>query len=157
MMVSEFLNEATIKIGLEAHTKTAAIEELVDLLVEEHEVSLANRATVIQTVMKREEMVSTGMEHGVALPHGAVDCVDDVVAAFGIAPNGVEFESLDGKPAQIIILLILPANKYSASVKTMAGISRILTQAELRQKVLVATTPEEVMDIIIEEEERQYH
>ena len=155
MRISELLHEETIKVGLDAKSKTAANEELVDLLVEEHENSLADRGTVIQTVLQREEMMSTGMEHGIAIPHGAVECVKDVVAALGIS-KGIEFESMDGEPAHIIVLLILPKDKYTASVRTMAGITKLLTHETLRNKIIVAKDPTEVMDDIIEEEERQF-
>ena len=155
MRISEFLNETAIKIDLEAKTKSAAIEELVDLLVEEHEISMTHRASTIEAVKDREQMVSTGMEHGVAIPHGAVETVDDLVAAFAISKSGVDFQSIDGKPAYIIILLILPARKSGTSVETMEGISRILTMEVLRDQVRKAGTAQELMDIIIEEEERQ--
>lgn len=156
MTISEFLNESTIKLALEARNKTAAIEELVDVLVEEHEISLADRSTVIQAALERERMISTGMEHGVAIPHGAVDCVSDVVAALGISRDGVDFESMDGRPAHLVILLILPKNKYSAGVRTMAGVTRILSSDSLRKGVLAADSPADIMDVIIEEEERQF-
>lgn len=156
MRISEFLNESTIKVNLEARSKTVAIEELVDLLVEQHEISLSDRATVIESVMAREKTVSTGMENGIAIPHGAVDSIDNIVASLGVKKAGLDFQSFDGKPAHIIILLALPAGKTGASVQTMAGISRIMTHRELRERILDAETPEEVMDIIIEEEDRQF-
>ncbi len=155
MRMSELLNESTIKVGLEARSKVVAIEELVDVLVEEHEVSMSDRATAIESVLNREKMVSTGMEHGVAIPHGAIETVDDIVAALGVSHDGVDFQSIDGKPAHIIILLILPASKYSSSVQTMAGVSRVLTNRSLREEICSATSPDDIMDIIIGEEERQ--
>ncbi|OVE77322.1 hypothetical protein BVX99_02970 [bacterium F16] len=155
MRISELLHETTIKVGLDAKNKTTAIEELIDLLVEEHEISLADRGTVINTVLQREEMMSTGMEHGIAIPHGAVECVNDVVAALGIS-KGIDFESMDGEPAQIIVLLILPKDKYTAGVRTMAGITKLLTHDTLREKITNATDSMDVMAGIIEEEERQF-
>lgn len=154
MMMSEFLSEAPIKIGLEARNKTAAIEEMIDLLVSDHQISLANRGTVIEAVMKREAMISTGMEHGVAIPHGAVDSVDDIVAALGVSQAGVDFHSIDGRPTYIIILLILPANKYSSSVQAMAGISRVLTTPQIRKSIRDATSSDDLLDCILDEEER---
>ena len=155
MTIAEFLNESTIKVGMEARSKTVAIEELVDLLVEEHEISMSDRALVIETVLTREKMVSTGMEHGVAIPHGAVEAVDDIVAALGTSHQGVDFQSIDGKRSHIIILLILPAHRYNSSVQTMAAISRVLSQPKLRDKMRRAATPGDVMDVIIDEEERR--
>lgn len=154
MMMSEFLSEAPIKIGLEARNKTAAIEEMIDLLVDDHQVSLANRSVVVDAVLKRERMVSTGMEHGVAIPHGAVECVDDIVVALGISKDGVDFQSIDGGVTRIIILLVLPANKFSSSVQTMAGISRLLTNARVRRCICDAENSDDLLDFIIEEEER---
>jgi PTS system nitrogen regulatory IIA component len=155
MTISEFLNESNIRIGLDARNKREAIEEVVDLLVEEHEISMASRSSVIEAVMEREQMVSTGMEHGVAIPHGAVDSVDELVAALIVSKDGIDFKSIDGKPAHIIILLILPANKYSSSVQTMACVSRIMNSKTLRENILSADDPADIMDLIVEEEERQ--
>lgn len=155
MRISELLHETTIKVGLEAKNKTAAIEELIDILVEEHEISLADRGVVINAVLQREDMMSTGMEHGIAIPHGAVECVKDVVAALGIS-KGIEFESMDGEPATIIVLLILPKDKYTAGVKTMAGITKLLTNDTLRDKITTSSDSMDVMDDIIAEEERQF-
>jgi mannitol/fructose-specific phosphotransferase system IIA component (Ntr-type) len=155
MRISEIITESTIKKGLEARSKIAAIEELVDLLVEAHEVSMAARATIIESIVAREKLVSTGMEHGVAIPHGAVDSVDDVVAALAVSNAGIDFQSIDGKPTYIVVLLVLPANKYSSSVQTMAGISRLLTHKRLRDRVRNAQSADDIMDIIIEEEEHQ--
>jgi mannitol/fructose-specific phosphotransferase system IIA component (Ntr-type) len=155
MTISEFLNESNIRIGLDARNKREAIEEVVDLLVEEHEISMASRSSVIEAVMDREQMVSTGMEHGVAIPHGAVDSVDELVAALIVSKDGIDFKSIDGKPAHIIILLILPANKYSSSVQTMACVSRIMNSKTLRENILSADDPADIMDLIVEEEERQ--
>ncbi|NQU38722.1 MAG: PTS sugar transporter subunit IIA [Lentisphaerae bacterium] len=154
MMISEFLSEAPIKIGLEARNKTAAIEEMIDLLVSDHQISLANRGSVIEAVMKREQMISTGMEHGVAIPHGAVDSVDDIVAAMGVSRDGIDFQSIDGRPTYIVILLILPSNKYSSSVQAMAGISRVLTSPQIRKSIIEATSSDALLDCILEEEER---
>ena len=156
MMVSEFLHESTVRVGLEARNKTAAIEELVDVLVEEHEISVASRADIIQIVLDREKMMSTGMEQGVAIPHGATDVVDDVIAAFGVSHEGIDFHSVDGRLAHIVILLILPVNEYSAGVKTMSGITKILTHEGLRKRIVDASTASEVIDVLIEEEERRH-
>lgn len=120
-------------------------QERQDLLVEEHELSLAHRGHVIEAVVARERMMSTGMEFGVAIPHGAVAMVDDVVAAVGISDEGIDFQAIDGKLTHIIILLVLPASKYSSSVMTMAAISRIMTNEELRDRVRHAASPGAVM------------
>ena len=79
MLLGEILHKDVIKIELDAETKNEAIEELVDLLVEAHEVPLSLRDHIVDMVMTRERSMSTGMEHGIALPHGASDRVDDII------------------------------------------------------------------------------
>ena len=96
MKLSEILNEDEIKVNLEAEDKFEAIEELIDLLISEHEVSLRDRDNIIEVVFQREKSVSTGVGGGMAIPHGTVDCIDEIVGAVGISANGIDFESIDG-------------------------------------------------------------
>ena len=123
MRLTEFLSYTAVKTDLEARDKVAAIEELVDLLVEEHELGTVDRAAVIESVLTREESMSTGLEHGIAIPHGAVDSIDDVVAAMGISREGIDFQCLNGQPAHIIILLLLQQHT-----------ERILHQKDIQMK-----------------------
>jgi mannitol/fructose-specific phosphotransferase system IIA component (Ntr-type) len=154
MLLGELLHSGVVKIGLEATNKTEVIEELVDLLVEGHEITLAMRNHVIETVMEREKTMSTGMENGIALPHGSTDRVDDIVAALGIAPQGVPFESLDGQPARIIILLIMPKNKFQAHVRTLAGIAHLVGNETMRSLLLRSENPEDMLELIEKEESK---
>ncbi len=80
MQLSELIQEDVIKVGLEAHDKWEAIQELVDILVAAHEVRQNDRAAVIEAVNTRERSFSTGLKYGLAVPHGAVDCVKDIIA-----------------------------------------------------------------------------
>ena len=120
MLLGELLHEGVLKTGMEARDKHEAIDELADLLVESHEIPLSLRDHVVEAIMNREKTMSTGMENGIALPHGASDKVSDIIAALGIAPDGIPFESLDGQPAKIIVLLILPRQEFQAHVRTLA-------------------------------------
>ncbi|HOZ46536.1 MAG TPA: PTS sugar transporter subunit IIA [Candidatus Hydrogenedentes bacterium] len=155
MLMGELLHSRVVKIGLEAETKFEAIEELVDLLVEAHEIPLAARNHVVDVVIERERSMSTGMEYGVALPHGVSDQIDDLIGALGIAPEGIPFESLDAQPAKLIVLLVLPKRNFQGHVRTLAGIAHLMNAPGFREKLIRAADVQEVLDLIEDEEDRE--
>ena len=155
MNLSEMIQEDVIKVGLEATNKWEAIEELIDVLVDAHELRLTDRAQVTESVVAREKSMSTGLEHGLAVPHGAVDCVNDIVASLGVSRNGIPFQSADGAPAYLIALLVIPKGSFQRHVRTLAAIARLAGSADLRQKIIAAGTAGEVFRIIYEQEVAQ--
>jgi len=150
VQLSELIQEDLIKLKLEATTKWEAIEELVDLLISAHELRLSDRAEVLEALTTREKSMSTGLAHGLAVPHGSVDCVRDVVAAMGIAPDGIPFECADGKPARLVILLVIPRQSFQQHVGTLAGIARLSRNEELREKIFNATNAASVLETLYE-------
>ncbi len=155
MLLSELIQEDLVKMDLEASNKWDAIEELVDLLISSHELRLTNRAEVVDTVFAREKSLSTGLEHGLAVPHGAVECVGDILAAVGLSKNGIPFDSLDGNPARLVVLLVIPKGAAQRHVRTLAGIARLASNQGLRQRILEAQSPSEILEAIyiLEQEE----
>jgi mannitol/fructose-specific phosphotransferase system IIA component (Ntr-type) len=153
--LSELIQEDVIKVPLEATTKWEAIEELVDVLIEAHELRLTDRAQVVEAVVGRERSMSTGLEHGLAVPHGAVDCVSDIVASLGISRNGIPFHSVDGGPAFVIALLIIPKGTFQRHVRTLAAIARLASSLDLRTAMIAADTPADVYRIIYQQEIEQ--
>jgi mannitol/fructose-specific phosphotransferase system IIA component (Ntr-type) len=154
VQLGELLDAERIRIGLSARTKEEAIEELIDLLVRADKLERPYRDLALKAVMDRERSLSTGMEHGVALPHGALDEVSDLSCTLGITREGIDFVSLDGKPAHLIVLLVIPRKKFSRHVRTLAGIARLLNSAEMRAKLLTAGDAAQAMSCIREEEAR---
>jgi nitrogen PTS system EIIA component len=154
MLLGEILHPEVVKVNLEAENKYEAIDELIDLLVESHEIPVTLRDHVVEVVVEREKSMSTGMEDGIALPHGATDRVDDIIGALGISRRGIPFESLDGRPAHIVILLVLPKNKFQAHVRTLGGIAHIMSNATLRESLVKAGNSDEALTLIEEEEDR---
>ena len=148
MQLSELIQEEAIKVGLTARDKWEAIEELVDTLVAAHEIRLADRPEVVEAVRSRERSFSTGLKYGLAVPHGTVECVREIVAALGTSAAGIPFESADGLPVRLVILLVLPKGKLEHHVRTLAGVSRLATRAELRERVLAASSAEELAAVI---------
>ncbi|HRI89806.1 MAG TPA: PTS sugar transporter subunit IIA [Candidatus Hydrogenedentes bacterium] len=152
MRLGDLLHENTIKLNLEALDKQAAIEELVDVLVQSHEIPFSLRNHVLEIIREREAEVSTGFEHGVAVPHGASDRVDDTIVALGTCKQGIPFESVDGISARIIVLAVFPRRSFTGNVNEMAAISHLLSNATLRDKVRAANSAAEVLKAIREEE-----
>lgn len=148
MKLSEILSENVIKLNLEAEEKLEAIEELIDLLISEHEISLRDRDHIIDVVFARERSISTGVGGGVAIPHGSIDCTEDIVGAIGISSDGIEFDSFDGAPVYIVLLLLVPKDKFGKHIKTLAQIARIFNQQENRESICSAESSGEVLGII---------
>jgi mannitol/fructose-specific phosphotransferase system IIA component (Ntr-type) len=155
MRLGDLLHRDVVQVGLKSNTKYEVIEELIDVLVDAHEIPLSFRDHALDIVLERESHHSTGMEHGVALPHGYTDQVDDVIAAIGICKQGIPFESLDGIAARIIVLLLLPRRTFHDNPHTMAGVAHLLANRDLRERLKKAENPAAVMQSIEEEEARE--
>jgi mannitol/fructose-specific phosphotransferase system IIA component (Ntr-type) len=148
VLLLEMIQEDLVKVGLEATSKMEAIEELVDVLIAAHEIRLTDRAEVMASLVGREKSISTGLEHGIAVPHGTVECVGDIVAALGTSVKGIPWESQDGKPSHIVVLILIPKSSFQRHVRTLAGIARLGQRQELRQRIVEARTAREVVDAV---------
>ncbi len=152
MKLSEFVRPELIEVGLEAEDKWGAITRLVDLIVEAKEIKLEDRAGIIEAIFDRERSMSTGMERGIAIPHANSDLIEEVVGAIGISKPGIPFESLDEKPSDLIVLLVIPKDKFQSHVRTLAGIARLFNHDQMTEALRNSGTSKEVMDIIVAEE-----
>ena len=152
MLLGEILHREAIKTSLESTEKYAAIDELIDLLIATHDLSMAQRESVRTVVFEREKSMGTGMEMGIALPHGTCETVENLIGALGISKEGVEFECLDGAPAHLILLLVLPRNEFQVHVRTLAGISHLLNDDRFRSQLLNAPDPDAILKLIHKEE-----
>jgi PTS system nitrogen regulatory IIA component len=132
-------------MGLKADAKERAIEALLDFLVGEGAVPGAARDSILQAIFTRERRLSTGLEDGVAIPHGITNAIEEEVAAIGIFPEGVPFDAADGQPARIVILLITPELKRYRHVANLAEIARQMRRRELREHLCKATGPAELL------------
>lgn len=140
MRLSELLNPQAVTIRLKARTKREAIAELVELLESAH--GLASQGEILDRVLRREAMMSTGIGNGIAIPHGKARLVDRLVAACGVSPEGIEYESVDGEAATLFVLLVAPESGGALHVKVLANISRLLKEETVRQALRDTTTPE---------------
>src|SRR2546423_14607944 len=143
MRLSELLNENAVSLRLKAQTKPEAIVELVTVLEAAH--GFASQGEILDRVMKRESMMSTGLFPGAAIPHGKARSVEHIAAACGVSGSGINFESEDGRPTHLFVLLVSPENATTAHVKLLANISRLLKEEPVRRSLLEARSPEDFL------------
>jgi PTS system nitrogen regulatory IIA component len=146
MNLKTLLTKDTVCLHLKGKDKEAIINELVDLLVAAKKVS--DRELIHAAVMERERKMSTGMKHGIAIPHGKTGAIQDLVACIGISDVPVDFDSLDGEPCKIFIMTLSPLEKTGPHLQFLAEISLLFKSAEKRAEILKASSPEDVLKIL---------
>jgi fructose-specific phosphotransferase system IIA component len=146
MHLADFLRLEQVSANLKGQTKFQVIEELLDLLGANQR--LVDRDIALQDVLAREGYLSTGLENGLAIPHAKTDGVAKLEIAFGVKHDGVDFESLDGKPANLIFLVLSPRDTSGPHIQTLAIISRNLKERVIREAFENAQTEQEIFDLI---------
>ncbi len=152
MILTQILLPDCIKVPVENRDKEAVITELVDLL--DAKGLLLNRDVALEAVLTRERTQSTGTGVGIAIPHGKCNAVKELVIAIGIAHEPIEFNSIDGKPVTILILLVSPANQTGPHIQALATISRLMLNEEFRQQLEKATSSDEAYELLNNQENR---
>ena len=152
MLLGEILHRGTIKTSLDSTDRFGAIDELIDCLLVSQDLTMSQRNSARDAVIEREQSMGTGMEMGIALPHGSSDQIENLIGALGIAHHGIDFECLDGKPANLILLLILPRDEIQVHVRTLAGISHLLNGDTFRNALLDAPNADTILKLIRKEE-----
>jgi fructose-specific phosphotransferase system IIA component len=150
MILTQILRPSCVKVPVESRDKGGVIAELVDLL--DASGLLSDRDVVLQAVLTRERIQSTGTGAGIAIPHGKCKAVSELVMAIGIAREPIEFESIDGKPVRIILLLISPADQTGPHIQALARISRLMLNTDFKQKLEKAASAKEVYELLSNQE-----
>lgn len=150
MKICDALTKETILPDLQAQNKKGILEELVSPV---SEIAKVDQEHLVKVLMEREQLGSTGIGGGIGIPHGKLKEIDSLVLGFGLSRNGVDFESLDGKPTHIFFLLITPEDSTGLHLKLLARISRILKDEPFKTRLLNATSGDEILKIIQEEDE----
>jgi PTS system nitrogen regulatory IIA component len=150
MRILEALNKNAIIDDLKAKDKKGILEELVFPLVETTGV---DQATLVKVLIEREQLGSTGIGGGVGIPHGKLADLESIALGFGLSRSGVDFESMDGKPAHIFFLLLTPENSTGLHLKLLARISRLLKKGPFKERLLNAQDRDEIYHAIREEDE----
>lgn len=150
MNLSEILNPACVKVPLSATDKKAAIDELVDLLASAGKISDA--AGLKSAVWTRETTRTTGIGHALAIPHGKAPGIPSLCMAVGKPAQPIDFNSIDGKPVRLIVLLASPIDKTNDHIQALAKVSRLMASEEFRNKIYAASTSEQILELLQNQE-----
>ena len=146
MNLKTIINTDTIDLNLKGSTKKEIINELLDILFKAGRIK--DREAAYNAVMDREDKMSTGMKHGIAIPHGKSSTIQDLVACIGISEKPVDFNSLDKLPCRIFIMTLSPVEKTGPHLQFLAEVSLLFKSSEKREEILNAKTPEEILRIL---------
>ncbi len=152
MRLHELFAAEDVIVSFAPTDKWIAIRELVEHLVRRGRLEASQEAAVVEAVHAREKSMSTGMEHGIAIPHAAVEGVDGVRAAMGIVPEGatLAFDSIDGRPTRVVVLLVIPRAQKLLHIRTLADIARVLGRDTVRERLIGARSSEEAWAALAE-------
>ncbi len=136
---------------LEAKTKRDVLAELSGVIRSEN--GTINQELVVNTLLDREKLGSTGIGDGIAIPHGKLADLDELIVSFGRSREGVDFNSMDGKPANLFFLLLAPENTTGVHLKALAKISKMLKDSAFRKKLIEAKSKDELYVIIADKDD----
>jgi fructose-specific phosphotransferase system IIA component len=146
MNLRKLLSEDSIILDLKSTAKEDIIREMIDFLAVRGRIK--DREAALKAVLDRELKMSTGMQHGIAIPHGKSDSVDKLVTALALKKAGVDFGSMDGKPSQIFIMTISSISRTGPHIQFLSEISQVLNDPEKREALLKAETTSQVIDVL---------
>ena len=156
MKFADFIRLQAIKANLVAEDKDSAIRELVAGLVESRDVAEGEQEGIIKAIMKREELGSTGIGRGVAVPHTKHPSVSQLIGTVGVSVEGVDFNSLDGEKVQLFFLLVSPPDRPGDHLRALENISRQLRDDTFCRLLKQAKTAEDVRQLLEEADNNQF-
>jgi PTS system nitrogen regulatory IIA component len=148
MNLKTVLTKDTISLHLAGKTKEEIIRELLDILVKAGKIQ--DKDAAYAAVMDREQKMSTGMKHGIAIPHGKSAAIKDLVACIGVSDAAVDFDSLDKEPCRIFIMTLSPLEKTGPHLQFLAEVSLLFKSSEKRAEILKAQTPDDILKVLAE-------
>lgn len=152
MKLINYLRPEYIAIGLDVESKEDLLDAMVKLAEKNPIVKDADKVSV--AIHERERIMSTGVGKGFAIPHGKTDAVGDIVLAFAVTKDPVDYASMDNEPVRLVLLLLSRDSDVGNRLKLLSRASKVMNSDAARTALLGAKTPEEVMDIFTAEEER---
>ena len=150
MKILDILNKDCIISELHSQNKKEVLKELTGALLcfKGH----LDKEALVEVLLERERLGSTGIGDGIAIPHGKIQDLDELILSFGRSTQGIEFDSMDGRPTHLFFLLIAPENSAGIHLRALAKISRLLKSAHFRQRLMEAGNREEIFQVIQEED-----
>jgi nitrogen PTS system EIIA component len=145
MKILDALTRDTILVDLQSNDKKGILEELVAPVAVAARIDAGD---LVKVLMEREQLGSTGIGGGIGIPHGKLKNLDNLILGFGLSRQGVDFESMDGRPTHIFFLLITPENSTGLHLKLLARISRLLKNEPFKEKLMQARSTEDIIAVI---------
>ena len=152
MRISDLLSEEQIVIGFSPTDKNSTISQLVDVIATSSKVD--DLEAIREAVFEREELMSTGVGKGLALPHAKTTGVLDTVAALAVLSTPVDFDAIDEEPVSIVFLLVGPPDSKSQHVRILSRISRLMNRQEIRERIIASTSPTELLTLLVQFEKQ---
>ena len=146
MNLKKALHRDAITLHMRSTSKDEVVEELVGLLTDTGLID--GPVPACKAVKEREQKMSTGMQFGIAIPHGKTETVKSLVAAVGIHPQGLDFDAIDHQPCHIFILTLSPIDRTGPHIQFLAEISRLLNEPDIRNRILKAASSEEIIALL---------
>jgi mannitol/fructose-specific phosphotransferase system IIA component (Ntr-type) len=146
--LADRLAKTVFSTSITAKNKPEVLAQIADILVENGKVAPDQRDAVHAALVEREGKMSTGMQYGVAIPHAKTDAVDQLVSIIALAQEAIEFDALDGAPSNIFVATLSPRADANSHIKFLAEVSRQLASRRVREKLLAATSADEMIEAI---------
>lgn len=156
MKFADFISFKAIRADLTADDKESVISELVQSLLDAGEVSPSEKEDIIAAILKREELGSTGIGRGVAVPHTKHPSVQKLVGTVGVSAHGVDFNSLDGEKVQLFFLLVSPPERPGDHLRALENISRQLRDDTFCRFLKQSKTPDDIHQLLEEADNNQF-
>ncbi|MCX6144308.1 MAG: PTS sugar transporter subunit IIA [Ignavibacteriales bacterium] len=150
MKIVDLLSEQVVRTNLPGTSKNEIINAIIDLAASQDRV--LDKEKVREAIFEREKIMSTGVGAGFAIPHAKSDAVSDIVAAFAVTAQPIDYQSLDDQPVRIVFLLVGRENMVGPHIKLLSRISRLMNNEDFRKRLLEAATPTDVLEIFRKEE-----
>ncbi len=149
MALIDLISTEVVRLPITSASKPDIIRELLEVLQSAGRLTEFDKA--YEAVLSREALGSTGLEHGIAVPHAKTDSVADLTMAIGISPEGVDFDALDGQPSHLFFMMLAPPDKSGPHIEALAEIARITRSRAFSRLLLSAASREEVVELFQEE------
>jgi fructose-specific phosphotransferase system IIA component len=150
MKITDILNETVVQTNLPGTTKEEIINAMIELAGTQKQV--ADKERMRTAIFDREKIMSTGVGSGFAIPHGKTDAVDDIVAAFAVTAQPIDYQSLDDQPVRLVFLLVGRDNMVGPHIKLLSRISRLMNKEDFRKQLLESETSQEILELFRQEE-----
>ena len=152
MKISDLISNDSIILDLKANSKQQVLEEISKFVSVRSNLS---QKKILEILQERENICSTAIDEGVAIPHGKFSGLNNIICVLARSISGVDFDSLDEKPTHIFILLLSPENSSKLHIQALSTISKVFKKPELRENILKSGTIDEIYNLIVGENDTQ--